>query len=79
MSFRNLSSSETRTDQFEAACNFETSTCLLLLSWIDTTTRMQSLEGKRGVVHRTAFLCMEIHIGVLINVRFYYGEISNKQ
>ena len=74
MVFRNLSSSESGSDQFEAASNFETSTCLLLL-WIDTTT-CTSWKGKIGVVHRAVFLCMEVRIG--INVRFYYGEISNE-
>ena len=77
MTFRNLSSAETGSDQFEAACNFETSTCLLLL-WIDTTT-CTAWKGKIGVVHhRSVFLCMEVRIGILVNVRFYYGEISNE-
>ena len=76
MAFRNLSSSETGSDQSEAACNFETSTCLLLL-WIDTTT-CTAWKGKIGVVHRSVFLCMEVRIGILVNVRFYYGEISNE-
>ena len=76
MAFRNLSSSEMGSDQFEAACNFETSTCLLLL-WIDTTT-CTAWKGKRGVVHRSVFLCMEVRIGILVNVRSYYGEISNE-
>ena len=74
MAFRNLSSSETGSDQFEAACNFETSTFLL---WIDTTT-CTAWKGKIGVVHWSVFLCMEVRIGILVNVRFYYGEISNE-
>ena len=76
MAFRNLSSSETGSDQFEAACNFETSTCLLLL-WIDTTT-CTVCKGNVGIVHRTVFLRMKVRIGILVNVRFYYGEISNE-
>ena len=36
-------------------------------------------RGKRGVVDRTVLLCLEIRIGILINVRFHYGAISNEQ
>ena len=56
------------------------STCLLLLSWINSwidTTSMHS--GEKRVVDQTVLLCMEIRIEILVNVRFYYGAISNEQ
>ena len=78
MAFRNLSSSETGSEQFEVACNFETT--LLACFFSAGLTQQRSMHsGEKGVVDQTVLLCMEIRIGILVNVRFYYGAISNEQ
>ena len=73
MAFRNLSSSETRSEQFEVGCNFETTLRVCFFS--AGLTQQYAQWGKRS----TVLLCMEIRIGILVNVRFYYGAITNDQ
>ena len=64
MAFRNLSSSETASEQFEVACNFETT---VRLSWNDTTACTERREELMTGVCCYAKTC----IGILVNVRFY--------
>ena len=74
MAFRNLSSSETGSEQFEVACNFETTLRVCFLS-----AGLIQQHAQELLTGRTVLLCMEIFVGILVNVRFYRGAISNKQ
>ena len=74
MAFRNLSSSETGSEQFEVACNVETTLRVCFFSAGLTQQHAQEL-----LTGRTVLLCMEIFVGILVNVRFYRGAISNEK
>ena len=74
MAFRNLSSSETGSEQFEVACNFETTLRVCFFSAGLTQQHAQEL-----LTGRTMLLCMGMFVGILINVRFYCGAMSNEQ
>ena len=76
LAFRNLSSSETGSEQFEVVCNFETT---LRVCFFSAGLTQQHAQRRKGVVDQTVLLCMEIHIGTLLNVKFYYGAISDEQ
>ena len=63
MAFRNLSSSETGSQQFEVACNFETT---LPVCFFSAGLTQQHAQWGKGVVDQTVLLCMEIRIGILV-------------
>ena len=76
MAFRDLFSSETGSEQVEVACNFETT---LRVCFFTAGLTQQHAQRGKGAVDQTVSLCMEIRTGILVNVRFYYGAISNEQ
>ena len=65
--------SETGSEQFEVACNFETTPGICFFS--AGLTQQHAQRGK-GVVDRAVLLCMEIRTGILVNIRFYYEASS---
>ena len=73
MAFRNLSSSESQSSSKLPVISKQVRTCFFSAG----LTQQHVQREKRSC--RPVLLCMKIRIGILVNVRFYCGAISNEQ